>query len=409
MVDGGGGRGIGRGERDDGWSGPAPCALELVQAWYRSAKRVRMCGFCMALRSESVQRNTCCAFASKTVTYCPNGVPRDLTPRTAKINARESHGGVDKELKMSRKAPSARFSGFFASPLRYPGGKGRLGPWLATVLETNSLQGGWYVEPYAGGAGAALYLLLQKHVEHIVINDADPLIHAFWQSVVNDSAAIEELIRHTPVTMDSRYHLQGVAANPAQHSTLEVGFAAFFLNRTSRSGILTGGVIGGKEQTGAYKLDARYSHEDLIARVRAIGALKDQITVLGMDALDMLVDCSPGFPSKTLVYLDPPYYLKGSQLYRNHYQHADHEAIAHYMHLAKYPLLITYDDCPEISGLYEGMSSSNFSLQYSTHLARPKAHEVMFYANLKLTDSPTLTRGTKLEKPRADMPTAISA
>jgi DNA adenine methylase len=299
---------------------------------------------------------------------------------------------------MPRHTVPARFSGFFASPLRYPGGKGRLGPWLASVIEANDLSGGWYVEPYAGGAGAALYLVQKNCVDHVVINDADPLIYAFWQSVVNDTAAFEDMIRQTPVSMESRARCQDVVARPADRTQLELGFAAFFLNRTSRSGILAGGVIGGKEQAGTYRLDARYTHEDLIARVRAVGALRTQITVLGMDALDLLVDCSPGFGSKTLVYLDPPYYVKGSQLYRNHYQHADHRAIARCVQRARYPLLITYDDCPEIRELYEGMSCSKFSLQYSTHLARPSASEIMFYANVALPTPPVLTRGAQLPK-----------
>lgn len=302
---------------------------------------------------------------------------------------------------MSRAAKPAHFSGYFASPLRYPGGKGRLGPWLGNVIESNDLKGGWYVEPFAGGAGAALYLLLEGHVEHIVINDADPLVHAFWESVVHDTAPFVDLIRGTPVTMQSRTRFQAMVSRPEGHSTLELGFATFFLNRTSRSGILAGGVIGGKEQAGTYKLDARYKADDLIARVRAIGAMRKHITVLGMDALDLLLDCSPGFPTKTLIYLDPPYYVKGSQLYRNHYQHADHEAIAHCAQLAVHPLLITYDDAPEIRELYSEMTSSNFSLQYSTHRSRPMVSEVLFYANLKLPAPPKLTRGAKLARRRA--------
>lgn len=294
----------------------------------------------------------------------------------------------------------ARFAGYFASPLRYPGGKGRLGPWLANVIKQNGLEGGWYVEPYAGGAGAALYLLLQNHVEHIVINDADPLIHAFWQSVVHDSDAFVQKILETPVTMDSRASCQAVAANPAQHSQLELGFAAFFLNRTSRSGILAGGVIGGKAQSGAYRLDARYQRDDLVARARAIGAMRERITVVGMDALDLLIDCSRGFPVKTLIYMDPPYYAKGSQLYLHHYEHSDHEAIAHYASSVEHPLLITYDNCPEVRELYRGMKATEFSLQYSTHLARPRASEVLIYANLKLPTAPQLTRGAQLSKRR---------
>ncbi len=299
-------------------------------------------------------------------------------------------------------------SGHFASPLRYPGGKGRLGPWLSSVIEYNDLKGGWYVEPYAGGAGAALYLLLQGHVEHIVINDADPLIHAFWQSVVHESAAFAEMILETPVTMESRARFQSMMTNVEDHSMLELGFATFFLNRTSRSGILTGGVIGGKTQAGTYKLDARYKANDLVARVQAIGAMRERITVLGMDALDLLIDCSPGFPAKTLIYLDPPYYVKGSQLYRNHYQRADHEAIAHCAQLAVHPLLITYDNAPEIREMYSGMTSSNFSLQYSTHLARPLASEVLFYANLRLPAPPKLTRGARLSGHHIAAPTLLS-
>jgi DNA adenine methylase len=291
---------------------------------------------------------------------------------------------------------SAHFSGYFVSPLRYPGGKGRLGPWLASVIEKNGLKDCWYVEPYAGGAGAALYLLMQNYVEHIVISDDDPLVYAFWHSVVHKTAAFAEKIRTTPVTLESRAYFQAVMANHTAHERLEVGFAAFFLNRTSRSGILAGGVIGGKDQASNYKLDARYKQDDLISRVRAIGALRERITVVGMDALDLLIDCSHGLPEKTLIYLDPPYYIKGSQLYRNYYKHSDHAAIAHCASLIKHPLLVTYDNCPEIRALYSGMRSTEFSLQYSTHLARPFASEILFYKNLVLPTPPVLTRGAKL-------------
>lgn len=295
-----------------------------------------------------------------------------------------------------------RFSGYFLSPLRYPGGKGRLGPWLASVIEQNALKGGWYVEPYAGGAGAALYLLQQDYVEQIIINDADPLIHAFWQSVVHNSDELVQLIQATPVTMQSRERCQVIVAEADKHSELERGFAAFFLNRTSRSGILAGGAIGGKDQSGIYKLDARYQRADLISRVQAIGALRQRITVVGMDALEMLVGCSPGFPRKTLIYMDPPYYVKGSQLYLHHYQHGDHEAIAHFALQVKSPLLITYDNCPAVRMLYRGMRAREFSLKYSTHLTRPLASEVLFYANLELPSTPQLTRGQRLTKKSKD-------
>ncbi|WP_431260981.1 DNA adenine methylase [Roseateles chitinivorans] len=291
-------------------------------------------------------------------------------------------------------APSG--GGAFATPLRYPGGKGRLGPWLAELMRHNRISGGWYVEPYAGGAGAALFLLMQGYVDHIVINDADPAIYSFWRAATEASPRLIKLIRDTPVTMKTWERQREILLAPEKHDFVEVGFAAFFLNRTNRSGILAAGVIGGKAQAGQWKLDARYVVGDLTARLAKIGAMSRHISVVGMDALDLLSDVAPGFPSKCLVYLDPPYYVKGSQLYRNHYRHDDHDAIARCVKSASYPVLVTYDDCPEIRALYSGMDEVNFSLHYSTHLARPLASEVLYYRNLELPCEPTLTRGFQL-------------
>ena len=289
--------------------------------------------------------------------------------------------------------------GSFTSPLRYPGGKGRLGPWLAALMQSNKLDGGCYVEPYAGGAGAALFLLLQGHVKRIVINDADPVVYAFWHAAVNESKAlIREIERHPP-TMETREAAKKILIAPEDHSTAEVGFATFFLNRTSRSGILNWVVIGGKDQAGEYKLDARYNRADLITRIQAIAQKKKHITVLGIDALSLLNEVCASLPKKSLVYLDPPYYVKGSQLYRNFYEHADHAAIADAVKSLSLPVLVTYDDTPEIRKLYRGTKSTLFSLQYSTHLTRPMVSEVMFYANVKLPMPPVLTRGNQIRYP----------
>lgn len=299
--------------------------------------------------------------------------------------------------------------GTFASPLRYPGGKGRLGPWLATLVAANKLTKGCYVEPYAGGAGAALYLLLGNHVKRIVINDADPVVHAFWDTLVHDSATLIKLISRHPATMKTREMAKMQLATPELYTPAEVAFATFFVNRTSRSGILNGGVIGGKAQAGTYKLDARYNPAALIARIEAIAAQRERIKVYGMDALDFLKKECPKLPKKSLIYLDPPYYVKGSQLYRNFYQHADHVAIGAAAKALSLPVLITYDDTPEIRKIYHGVKSSSFSLQYSTHLARPMASEVLFYANLQLPMAPMMTRGAHIGAGHRTRNTAAAA
>lgn len=280
----------------------------------------------------------------------------------------------------------------FVTPLRYPGGKGRLGVWLAELVRHNGLEEGTYIEPYAGGAGAALFLLVNGHVQKIVINDADPVIYAFWWAVLNEHERLIDKIRHTPVTMDSWHRQKEIIEHANTTDLTELGFATFFLNRSNRSGIITGGVIGGQKQTGKYKIDARYHKENLIKRVERIAYHKDKIELYNLDAMKLIAENHIELRNDTLIYLDPPYYNKGSQLYTNFYNPEDHASIAETVKKIKTPWLVTYDNCEEIKELYQDEKSVEFSLHYSTHMARPKATEILFYGNLFIKSVPTLKR-----------------
>lgn len=280
----------------------------------------------------------------------------------------------------------------FVTPLRYPGGKGRLGAWLADLIKHNGLEGGTYVEPYAGGAGAAMYLLSNNHVDRIAINDIDPIVHAFWWAVLNDTERFAAMVLETPVTMDAWHQQREVIANADAYELTELGFATFFLNRTNRSGMIKGGVIGGQKQTGKYLIDARYNKEALANRIAKIGALRDRIQLFNVDALELLAHPELEFDDHSLIYLDPPYYEKGSQLYRNHYQPDDHQRIALAVMEIRSPWLVTYDNCDEIKALYQEAQGVEFSLHYSTHMLRPKATEAMFYGNIRLHTPPKLRR-----------------
>ncbi|ECU4143923.1 DNA adenine methylase, partial [Salmonella enterica subsp. enterica serovar 4,[5],12:i:-] len=158
----------------------------------------------------------------------------------------------------------------FYTPLRYPGGKGKLSYFLKDVIEQNSLNDGAYAEPYAGGAGVALELLLEEYVRKIYINDADFAVYSFWSSVINDTDNLCRLISNAKINMDEwRFH-RYVISNPTEFTKLEIGFSAFFLNRTNRSGILKAGVIGGKAQNGKWRMDVRFNRDDLISRIENI-------------------------------------------------------------------------------------------------------------------------------------------
>lgn len=282
----------------------------------------------------------------------------------------------------------------FFTPLRYPGGKGQLASWLAKVLSHNGLTGGTYVEPYAGGCGAALQLLLTNQVGRIIINDADPAIYAFWWTVLNDSERLRERIQTTEVSVSQWEMQRSVLSSPGAHSIADLGFAAFFVNRTSRSGILTGGVIGGKKQIGNYKIDARFNRLELAGRVHAIAARKADIELHGLDAMDLIAAIKKRLQKFSLIYFDPPYYAKGAQLYRNHYGPGDHQSIASAITKLRTPWLLTYDDCEPIRSIYRGNEGLAYSPYYSTHSSRAHASEVMYYGNLCIPEAPFLKRAS---------------
>lgn len=264
------------------------------------------------------------------------------------------------------------------TPLRYPGGKGKFSFYIKEIFEENFLLDGHYMEPYAGGAGVALDLLINEYVATIHINDADPAIYSFWKSAVSQTEELCRKITDTPVTMDNWHTTREILKSPLNHSILEVGFAAFFQNRTNRSGILNAGVIGGKAQSGKWKLTERFNKEALIKRIQRIGAYKDRIKVYNLDALELLDKSYSILPEKSLIYLDPPYYVKGAGLYRNFYSHDDHVEIATRMRSISRPWIISYDNVEEIKTMYNQFRQDEYFLSYTAQ-TKKTGSEVMIY------------------------------
>ena len=212
----------------------------------------------------------------------------------------------------------------YSSPLRYPGGKACLASKLRDIIALNKLIGIDYAEPFAGGSGLALSLLADGYVSNIFLNDLDSAIFAFWSSVLEQTSDLCKLIVDTPVSIE-QWHLQrDVLLNPSKYSLLELGFAAFFLNRTNRSGILEGGIIGGLQQNGNYKIDCRFNKSDLIRRIEYIAKQKANISVTRFDGCEFIRDVINNSPQDFLTFIDPPYYKKGHQLYFNSFDHKDH-------------------------------------------------------------------------------------
>lgn len=273
-------------------------------------------------------------------------------------------------------------AGRYVTPLRYPGGKGKLAGLIKSILERNALMDAVYVEPYAGGAGVALSLLLDEYVSRVHINDIDKGVYGFWHSVVNETDALCRLIRDRRVSRAEWHRQKAVINNSEQEDLLACGFATLFLNRTNRSGIIaSGGMIGGAAQTGRWKLDARYNKIELVRRIEAIARFRDRISLHRCDAARLLKELLPVLPERTLLYLDPPYYVKGQRrLYANFYEHKDHAEIAKIITASHRPWVVSYDDVKEIRALYSEHQSIRYQLGYSA-CERYAGSEVMYFSN----------------------------
>lgn len=267
----------------------------------------------------------------------------------------------------------------FSTPLRYPGGKGKLTDYIKLLIDQNNLIGGEYCEPYAGGAGIAINLLMDGYVSAVHLNDLNRGVYSFWRSILTRPDEFCARVEAVPVDMDEWYRQREVAFDDAS-SEFDMGFATFFLNRCNRSGIIKGGVVGGKDQAGPWKLDARFKKQELISRIERIALKSDQIHVYNLDAAALITDVLPGLSQNTLVYLDPPYYVKGSGLYQNFYKHEDHERIADLVKAKiSLPWLVSYDHAPEIVSMYEGCPTIAYGINYSAQ-NRYKGAEVMFFS-----------------------------
>lgn len=267
----------------------------------------------------------------------------------------------------------------FDSPLRYPGGKGRLAQFVIDLIEANGLTECQYIEAYAGGAGIAVTLLYLEYASKVHLNDLDPAVYAFWRAVLDHPEEMARRVRDTPVTLEERLRQKAVYRDPAA-GAVELGFAMFYLNRVNRSGIIHGGVIGGNRQDGAYRIDARFNRARLAQRIEKVASYAPRIALYNKDAAAFISTDIPAIKGPALVYLDPPYYANGHRLYRNTYKHPDHAKIAELVGDIPHPWIVSYDNAAALRELYARYRQETFGLGYSAN-ARYKGSEVMIFCD----------------------------
>lgn len=273
----------------------------------------------------------------------------------------------------------------YISPLRYPGGKARLAPYFRRLIDAQPRKPRHYAEPFAGGAGAGLALLMQGHVEHLHINDINPGIAALWQCVFQDTERFATAIESAEVSLQKWHEWRAIYRAGDQSNQFALGFATFFLNRTNRSGILEARPIGGLEQDGVWKIDARFNREGLASRVRALGKFSAAVTVSQQDALDFLVSLEH-LADDAFVYVDPPYIEEGERLYLHAFGDS-HGALAEYLEATDLPWVLTYDVHKNIrQALYTDSRCAIFEISHTAQKQHVGSEYMMFSESLAVPD-----------------------
>lgn len=251
------------------------------------------------------------------------------------------------------------------SPLRYPGGKNCIFKFVANLFGENNLYGVSYAEPYAGGAGLGLRLLFEEYISKFYINDLDRSIFAFWKAILEDSDEFCKWLNDVDVSMNSWHYYKEIQRNSDSVDIFELAKSTFFLNRTNISGVIKGGVIGGLNQKGKYKIDVRFEKENLIAKIKKIDRFKDRIFISNTDGLEFIKKLERK-KEDIFIYLDPPYYQKGAELYMNSYSENDHKRLAEYIYRMQKKWMVSYDCHQFILHLYADKNKLDYKLSQGT-------------------------------------------
>ena len=268
------------------------------------------------------------------------------------------------------------------SPLRYPGGKTQLSNFVEHLLELNNIRNGIYCEPFSGGAGVAIELLLSNKVNGIILNDYDIGIYSIWNAIIKDTDAFVQMIEETSITIDEWYKQKKIHSERRfdQTYSIELAFATYFLNRTNRSGIVLGGPIGGYSQGAKDKIDCRFIKAKLISKIKEIADRKDAIQLYNLDASALIEDVLKKQSNENLfTFFDPPYYKQGQSLYTNFFEDHDHEFLSNNIKsMENYYWITTYDYHQRIAEIYTGVIQKEYFLRYSANRVR-KEKEYLFH------------------------------
>ena len=207
------------------------------------------------------------------------------------------------------------------------------------------------------------------------------MIYAFWYSILNYAPEFIDMIKKVEVSLDEREKQKKIYTNE-KNDLLKLGFATFYLNRTNRSGIIKGGPIGGQQQKSKYLIDCRFNKENLINRIEKIYENRKKIKIYNQDAMIFL---KRRFKSDSFLFIDPPYYNKGAELYENSFTPKEHKKISRRIRKLSVPWVLTYDCVDEIIDMYSFCKGKEYELSYTVQ-NKKIGNEIMFYKDNLIVD-----------------------
>ena len=285
----------------------------------------------------------------------------------------------------------------FLSPLRYPGGKGLLLDFISDVISRTVGDRISYIEPFAGGAAIALGLLSRGIVERAVIGDIDPAIAAFWRAVYYRTEEFIDKIWMCDVSIDAWHENWHILSSRDHTSDLELGFAAFFLNRTNHSGILRARPIGGLDQRGKWKLDCRYNRADLAKRIEALSVYRDRVDLFEGNACDLLDTLGDRLREGSFIYADPPYLMKSTDLYLDDMDLEQHRILADQLRRNYSYWMVSYDKDTRVYGeFFPEERFVQFSIRHSASRAHIGEEIAVFSNSCVIDDSLNLLRSPSI-------------
>jgi DNA adenine methylase len=297
----------------------------------------------------------------------------------------------------------------YVSPLRYPGGKARMAPYLEQMFaqQVSDMEVEVWLEPFAGGAGAGLSMLNDDAVGEIWLTEKNPALAALWRTMLTAPEVLSERVEQTTPDLGlwAWAREQVTRAGCPGTSDADTAFAALVLNRCSRSGMVNPrvGPIGGKSQDGPWTLASRWNAPALAERIRHVGYLSSRIRFAQGDAVIAIADLAgSGIEDEVLVFVDPPYLREGNRLYANGMDADDHQRLADALNASPTRWMLTYDDEPTVAAdLYPRRRVLAYRIANTANRARIATEHAVVSDNLVLPEPYELVAGAEATWVRA--------